>query len=245
MMHVRWTIRRYDFRVNGTATNLLHYERLLLKRGEVVVGIDEVGRGALAGPLTVGAVVLTHATKAPKGLTDSKLLTPSQREALIGPLESWASDWSLGSVSSIEIDRWGLRLALAVAATRAIDGLSVSPTHALLDGPFNLLDAPLRLEDQWNNAPELRYASLSHTALIKGDRLCASIAAASVLAKVHRDRIMVGLSDEFPPYGWAENKGYGAPQHRRALFELGPCCYHRVTWNLKIPCEPEAEQQEP
>ncbi|MGC2167684.1 MAG: ribonuclease HII [Acidimicrobiales bacterium] len=220
----------------------LDHERRLVRRGEVVVGVDEVGRGALAGPLTVGAVVLTHATRAPKGLTDSKLLTPSEREALIEPLESWATEWSLGSVSSKEIDRWGLRLALAVAATRAIDGLSVAPTHALLDGPFNLLDAPPRLEDQWNNAPELRYASLSHTTLIKGDQLSASIAAASVLAKVHRDRTMVELSEEFPPYGWADNKGYGAPQHRRALFELGPCCHHRVSWNLNVPCEPEAGQ---
>ncbi len=241
MMNAMGRHRRYDFHVSA-APNLLAYERPLIRRGEVVVGIDEVGRGALAGPLTVGAVVLTHATRAPKGLSDSKLLTSREREALIGPLESWATDWSLGSVSSNEIDRWGLRLALAVAATRAIDGLSVTPTHALLDGPFNLLDAPLRLEDQWNDAPELRYATLSHTTLIKGDQLSATIAAASVLAKVHRDRAMVELSDEFPPYGWAENKGYGVPHHRRALFELGPCCYHRVTWNLDLAGEIEVGQ---
>ena len=151
---------RYDLGVTRRGPDLLAYERALVKRGEVVVGIDEVGRGALAGPLTVGAVVLTHVTSAPRGLTDSKLLTPAEREALVGPLERWATDWSLGSASSHEIDRWGLRLALAVAATRAIDGLSVSPTHALMDGPFNLLDAPLRLEDQCNDAPELRYAAL-------------------------------------------------------------------------------------
>jgi ribonuclease HII len=229
--------------VPRSGPDLLIHERALVKRGEVVVGVDEVGRGALAGPLTVGAVVLTHSARAPKGLTDSKLLTPHEREALVAPLEAWATDWSLGSVSSNEIDRWGLRLALAVAATRAIDGLSVSPTHALLDGPFNLLDAPLRLEDQWNNAPELRYATMSHTTLIKGDQLSATIAAASVLAKVHRDRTMVGLSDEFPPYGWAENKGYGAPQHRRALFEIGPCCYHRVTWKLNLSCDVEVGQE--
>ncbi len=242
MMNVRCLHRRYDFHVSTAAPNLLAYERPLIRRGEIVVGVDEVGRGALAGPLTVGAVVLTRTTRAPKGLTDSKLLTPSEREALVGPLESWAADWSLGSVSSNEIDRWGLRLALAVAATRAIDGLSVAPTYALLDGAFNLLDAPLRLEDQWNGAPELRYATMSHTTLIKGDQLSASIAAASVLAKVHRDRTMVELSDEFPPYGWADNKGYGVPHHRRALFELGPCCYHRVSWNLDVPCELETGQ---
>jgi ribonuclease HII len=241
IMNVMWPHHRYDFLVNDDAP--LNYERRLVRRGEVVVGIDEVGRGALAGPLTVGAVVLTRTTRAPVGLTDSKLLTPSEREALVEPLVSWAADWSLGSVSSNEIDRWGLRLALAVAATRAIDGLSVSPTHALLDGPFNLLDAPLRLEDQWNDSPELRYASLPHTTVIKGDRWCASIAAASVLAKVHRDRLMVELSGEFPSYGWADNKGYGAPQHRRALLELGPCCYHRVSWNLNVPDELGAAQE--
>ncbi|MGH3732644.1 MAG: ribonuclease HII [Acidimicrobiales bacterium] len=214
--------------------DLLAYERALVKRGEVVVGIDEVGRGALAGPLTVGAVVLTHVTRAPKGLNDSKLLTPGEREALVAPLESWATDWSLGSSSSNEIDRWGLRLALAVAATRAIDGLQVLPTHALMDGPLNLLDAPLRLEDQLSGAPELRYAGLAHTTLIKGDSLSASIAAASVLAKVQRDRTMVGISDEFPVYGWADNKGYGVPQHLRALGEVGPSCHHRITWRLGV-----------
>jgi ribonuclease HII len=180
----------------------------------------------------VGAVVLTQVTRAPRGLTDSKLLTPAEREALVGPLERWATDWSLGSASSHEIDRWGLRLALAVAATRAIDGLSVSPTHALMDGPLNLLDAPLRLEDQCNDAPELRYAGIAHTTLIKGDSRSATIAAASVLAKVQRDRTMVGLADEFPVYGWDANKGYGVPHHLAALVDEGPCCYHRMTWRL-------------
>jgi ribonuclease HII len=223
---------RYDLGVTRRGPDLLSYERALIKRGEVVVGIDEVGRGALAGPLTVGAVVLTHVTRAPRGLTDSKLPTPAKREALVVPLERWATDWSLGSASSNEIDRWGLRLALAVAATRALEGLSVSPTHALMDGPLNLLDAPLRLEDQINDAPELRYAGIAHTTLIKGDSRSASIAAASVLAKVQRDRTMVGLADEFPVYGWDANKGYGVPHHLAALIDEGPCCYHRMTWRL-------------
>ncbi|MGC2486238.1 MAG: ribonuclease HII [Acidimicrobiales bacterium] len=212
--------------------DLLAYERALVKRGDVVVGLDEVGRGALAGPLTVGAVVITHASRPPKGLNDSKQLTPDERESLVAPLESWASDWSLGSSSPQEIDRWGLRVALAVAATRAMQGLSIAPTHALIDGPFNLLDAPLRLEDDLLEVPELRYATISHTTLIKGDGLSATIAAASVLAKVHRDRAMVGLSGEFPIYGWDANKGYGVPQHLAALVDEGPCCHHRLTWKL-------------
>jgi ribonuclease HII len=230
-MNARRVSPQYDLGVTR-APNLLFHERTLVAAGEIVVGIDEVGRGALAGPLTVGAVVVTHAKRAPKGLTDSKMLTPAEREALVEPLERWATDWSLGSSSSEEIDRWGLRLALAVAATRAIDGLKVIPTHALIDGPFNLLDAPLRLEDQFNDAPELRYATLAHTTLIRGDSLSATIAAASILAKVQRDRTMVGLSDEFPVYGWDANKGYGVPHHLAALVDEGPCCHHRLTWRL-------------
>jgi ribonuclease HII len=231
-MNARRRGRQYDLGVTRTRPDLLAYERALVARGEVVVGIDEVGRGALAGPLTVGAVALTHVAKVPKGLTDSKLLTASERESLVAPLEKWATDWSLGSVSSNEIDRWGLRLALAVAATRALDGLAVTPTHALIDGPLNLLDAPLRLADQLTDAPELRYAALSHTTLVKGDSLSATIAAASVLAKVQRDRTLVGLADEFPVYGWEANKGYGVPHHLAAIVDEGPCCYHRITWRL-------------
>ncbi len=223
---------QYDLGVARRGPDLLAYERALVKRGEVVVGLDEVGRGALAGPITVGAVVITHAARPPKGLTDSKMLSPAERESLVAPLESWASDWSLGSATSVEIDRWGLRVALAVAANRAMGGLSIAPTHALIDGPFNLLDAPLRLDDELLEVPELPYATITHTTLIKGDARSATIAAASVLAKVHRDRAMVGLSGEYPIYGWDANKGYGVPQHLAALVDEGPCCHHRLTWKL-------------
>jgi ribonuclease HII len=184
----------------------------------------------------VGAVVITHAARPPKGLTDSKQLTPDERESLVAPLETWASCWSLGSASSQEIDSWGLRVALAVAANRAMAGLSIAPTHALIDGPFNLLDAPRRLEDELLNVPELRYAGISHTTLIKGDARSATIAAASVLAKVHRDRAMVGLSGDYPVYGWDANKGYGVPHHLAALVNEGPCHHHRLSWKL-MPVE--------
>jgi ribonuclease HII len=214
------------------ALDLLHHERPLLSRGEVVVGIDEVGRGALAGPLTVGAVVLMSEVEAPHGLTDSKLLTPMRREALVAPLEDWADDWSLGSVTSSEIDDWGLRLALAVAATRALDGLRVRPTHALIDGSFNLLRAPLDIGFGVEAPPQLRYSNLPCTTIVKGDRASATIAAAAVLAKVQRDRFMVELSAEFAGYYWAANKGYGAPEHLEALRNLGPTCHHRQSWRL-------------
>jgi ribonuclease HII len=211
---------------------MLGVERPLLERGEVVVGIDEVGRGALAGPLTVGAVVLTCCDSPPETLNDSKLLSATRREALVEPLEQWAADWSLGSVSASEIDGWGLRLALAVAATRALDGLQVRPTYALIDGSFNLLRAPTDVGFGQLMPPELSYQSIRATTVIKGDQKCASIAAASVLAKVHRDAVMVDLDRQFEAFGWAANKGYGAASHLEALREWGPNVHHRQSWRL-------------
>ena len=212
--------------------DLLAFERPLIARGEIVVGIDEVGRGALAGPLTVGAVVITEITNPPPALTDSKLLTANRREGLQEPIKQWASAWSLGSVSSEEIDEWGLRLALAVAATRAVQGLDVVPTHALIDGSFNLLDAPADVKFGSSPAPELLYSKIPHTTIVKGDQKSATIAGASVLAKVSRDAFMTELSEEFPAYGWAGNKGYGAAGHLNALSEFGATVYHRRSWNL-------------
>lgn len=148
------------------------------------------------------------------------------------PIREWAVDWSLGSVSALEIDEWGLRLALAVAATRALEGLEVRPTFALLDGSFNLLRAPLDVSFGVAAPPALTYADLAHQTIVKGDSKCASIAAASVLAKVQRDRIMVDLDKEFAAFDWAHNKGYGAPGHLEALRRHGPTDYHRRSWNL-------------
>lgn len=197
-----------------------------------MVGIDEVGRGALAGPMTVGAVAICREEAPPEGLNDSKLLTRVRRESLVEPLGQWAAAWSLGSVSACEIDAWGLRLALAVAATRALNALSLVPTHALIDGPFNLLRAPANVAFGEELGPELRYGSLPVTTIVKGDQRCATIAAASVLAKVHRDAMMVALDAESGAYGWAANKGYGAPAHLEALRRNGPSPHHRQSWSL-------------
>jgi ribonuclease HII len=224
--------RNYPWCVTSDAVDLMRVEGPLLARGDVVVGIDEVGRGAMAGPMTVGAVVLTCDAPAPERLTDSKLLSPARREALERPLQQWAADWSLGSVSAQEIDWWGLRLALAVAATRALDGLTIRPSHALIDGSFNLLRAPLNVSFGSSPPPELRYRFMPVTTIVKGDRKCASIAAASVLAKVDRDRYMVELNHGFEAFDWARNKGYGSKSHMDALRRLGPNAHHRRTWNL-------------
>jgi ribonuclease HII len=214
--------------------DLLAIERPLIERGDVVVGIDEVGRGALAGPMAVGAVVLTSTTPPPDGLNDSKLLSAARRESLVEPLEQWAAEWSIGWTSAAEIDAWGLRLALAVAATRALDALRLRPTHALVDGSFNLLRAPLDVRFGVGAPPRLSYDTLPVTTVVKGDRSCASIAAASVLAKVQRDRSMVSLSEGFEAYGWASNKGYGADVHLEAIRRLGQCEHHRQSWNLPV-----------
>lgn len=219
-------------RVRATTRDLFSFERKLVARGEVVVGLDEVGRGALAGPLTVGAVVVCTATPPPKGLDDSKALSDARRRALIGPLEGWAADWSLGSASPAEIDQWGMRLALAVAATRALDALTARPTHALIDGSFNLLRAPLDVAFGVEAPPRLDYAGLPATTIVRGDSRCASIAAASVLAKVARDETMIALGEQFPEYGWAANKGYGAAEHLAALRRSGATIHHRRSWNL-------------
>jgi ribonuclease HII len=216
--------------VTPPPVDLLARERPLLERGEVVVGIDEVGRGALAGPLVVGAVALAGVACAPRGLADSKALTPARRESLVAPIQEWAAAWSIGSASASEIDEWGLRLALAVAATRALELLGVAPTHALIDGSFNLLRAPG--PPLAAAAPALRYGDLACSVVVRADQSCASVAAASVLAKVWRDRVMVGLDGHFAGYGWARNKGYGAPEHLAALRRLGTTVHHRRTWNL-------------
>ena len=222
----------YGWVMTMVHTDLLVHERSLLECGEVVVGIDEVGRGALAGPMVLGAVVLTGASPPPETLTDSKLLTPRQRESLVEPLVGWAADWSLGSVSAGEIDAWGLRLALAVAATRALDALHVRPSVALIDGSFNLLRAPQDVRFGAEPSPALSYHAMEARTFVKGDQRCASIAAASVLAKVHRDRIMVELGRLFSDYGWSSNKGYGAKVHMDAIRRLGPTTHHRRSWQL-------------
>lgn len=214
-----------------TAVDWLAHERALLARGESVVGLDEVGRGALAGPVCVGAVVIVSAALPPLGLNDSKALTARSRDALVAPLRTWAAGWSIGSASPSEIDRWGLRLALALAATRALDTLVVAPTHALIDGPINLLRAPRDVALD-RDPPPLAYATLPATTLVRGDQRSAVIAAAAVLAKVHRDAVMTELARRCEGYHWASNKGYGAPAHLAAIRDRGPSSEHRMSWRL-------------
>jgi ribonuclease HII len=207
-----------------------------------VAGCDEVGRGSLGGPVSVGLVVVDAATRRPPtGLRDSKLLPPPAREALVPRIESWSCCWAIGYASASEIDEIGILRALRLAGERALVSLAIRPDRVLLDGNYD-----------WFTRPERSAASPATiepeqvTLKVKADLTCASVAAASVIAKVARDRLMVELSGSYPWYGWHANKGYAAPEHRAALLEIGPCAEHRRSWHLLVNDEAVApEDAEP
>lgn len=196
-----------------------------------VAGMDEVGRGALAGPVTVGAVLVTTATPAPPaGLRDSKLLPPAARQALVPALRAWALRWGVGHAWPREIDDLGIIGALGLAGQRALaEAGALAPGSradaVLLDGAHDYLTAALSGRAQGSTLPSV-------VTRVRGDVACASVAAASVLAKVCRDALMVDLASQHPGYGWGSNKGYGAPVHLAALAERGPCEEHRLSWSL-------------
>lgn len=193
----------------------------------IVVGVDEVGRGALAGPVAVGAcaIVVEDGTAAPlpEGVRDSKKLTARRREALVAPIHDAALAGAVGWASPAEIDEHGIMPALTTAALRALEGLGVEADAIVLDGDVDVLTAALA-------TPE-RPAPLVHLQ-VAADRDCASVAAASILAKVARDAHMVALHAEAPEYGWASNKGYGSAVHREAIDRLGVHVHHRRSWRL-------------
>jgi ribonuclease HII len=173
----------------------------------VVAGVDEVGRGALAGPLSAGACVLPATPRIP-GLDDSKRLTPQRREELALVIREVAVCWSVGHVQAEEIDDMGVAAALRRAMGRALAGLEFAAEHVIVDG------LPVGI-------------SANETAVVKGDSKVAAIAAASILAKVTRDKIMVELSPEFSVYRFDENKGYGTLDHLEAISQHGLSPYHR------------------
>ncbi|WP_255953456.1 ribonuclease HII [Streptomyces odontomachi] len=179
---------------------------------KLVAGIDEVGRGAWAGPVTVCAAI-TGLRRPPDGLTDSKLLTVKRRTALAEILQGWVTSHALGHASPEEIDDMGMTAALRLAASRALDALPVRPDAVILDGKHDYLGAPWRVRT-----------------VIKGDRSCVSVAAASVLAKVARDTMMAELGSDHAEFDFAVNAGYPSPVHQAALKEWGPTPYHRLTW---------------
>lgn len=179
----------------------------------VVAGVDEVGRGAWAGPVTFGAVVLPSDRRMYK-LRDSKLLDAERREQLAARLHGFALGVGVGQAGNDEIDALGMSDAMRLAASRAVDALPVRPDVVLLDGSWDFLS---------------HYGTHDVT-LVHGDARSASIAAASIVAKVHRDGLLREVDGAHPAYGFASNKGYPTPVHRAALEEVGPCPLHRHSW---------------
>lgn len=189
------------------------FERRWWQRGACVAGVDEVGRGAWAGPVTFAAVVLPSDRRMYK-LRDSKMLDPQRREELSARLESFAVGIGLGHATNAEIDAVGMSDAMRLAAARAVDALPVRPDVILLDGNWNMLShRPLTVET-----------------IVHGDARSASVAAASIVAKVTRDAQMTAVCDEHPPYAFSSNKGYPSPPHVAALDRHGPCVLHRHSW---------------
>jgi ribonuclease HII len=180
---------------------------------DVVVGVDEVGRGAWAGPLAVGAAVLPPDRRVYK-VRDSKLLTEEERERLFDRLTEWCVAWNVGLASQVECDELGMAEAQRLAARRALAGLAVQPDAAVVDGKWNFVG---------NTVPHVHR-------MVKADAFCLSVSAASILAKVVRDRWMRGVAENYPVYAFESNKGYPCWTHKAALAAWGPSTIHRRTW---------------
>jgi ribonuclease HII len=190
-------------------------ERLRLQGHTLIAGLDEAGRGCLAGPVVAAAVILPLAEDCLRlfaGVRDSKQLSATQRERLYAVVMERAVGVGVGVVSVEWIDRYNILRATRLAMQQALAVLPVRPTYLLLD------------------ALKLPAVCLPQLALIKGDARCLSIAAASIIAKVTRDRLMQALDEQYPGYGFARHKGYGTVEHQRALASLGPCPVHRRTF---------------
>jgi ribonuclease HII len=196
----------------SAAVPSLVVERSLWEAGDqVVVGLDEVGRGSWAGPLVVGAAVVPKDRRV-NGIRDSKMLREDRRETLFPRIAAWCQAWSTGAATQEECDELGMAEAQRLAAARAIDGLGVEPDRVLVDGNWDFVGRGNTVR------------------IVKGDAACLSIAAASVLAKVSRDRQMRAEAEHFPPYDFEHNKGYPCPRHRMALQAYGPTAIHRRSW---------------
>lgn len=226
----------------------LTVEKSLVAAGESIIGIDEVGRGALAGPVCVAAVLIRphEALSAPLGLSDSKLLSPNARAALMPQIHDWADGVGLGFASASEVDAVGVNGALQRAAERALSGLPRA--LVLLDGSYDWLSRhPVLLDlttdsirpDPMPHHHEQFSAAGAVVTQVKADLTCASVAAASIIAKVSRDALMGDLALRYPQFDWAGNKGYASPSHRAAIIEHGATPEHRLSWNL-IPATPPA-----
>ncbi len=226
------TARKASGKPSGKPT--LRVERALLREGRTwIAAMDEVGRGALAGPVSVGVVLVDAAVgTVPQGVRDSKLLAPQVRERLVPRIRRWAPAYAVGHAGPDEVDSIGIMAALRQAGRRALAQLPAVPDLVLLDGNHDWLTDPrgdglFALLEGAPLSPPVR-------TMIKADMCCSSVAAASVLAKVERDAMMTALAPDFPVYAWHDNKGYSAPEHVEALRRHGPSVHHRQTWRLPL-----------
>lgn len=199
--------------------------RLVAAGCRTVAGIDEVGRGAWAGPLTVGVAVVTGDRLGgfPPGVRDSKLLSSRQRLQFYEPIARHVLDHAIGHASAVECDSLGMVAAQRLAADRALAALDVEPDAIIVDGPRDFTGLP------------------GAVTIVGADRLCAVVAAASILAKVTRDRLMVEAAATHPGYGFERNKGYASLEHRLAVARLGMTPIHRLSWSVAAVGEPEAQ----
>jgi ribonuclease HII len=204
----------------------LRYEIPFWQAGlSLICGIDEAGRGCLAGAVYAAAVILPpeqSVLQTLAGVRDSKQMTASQRVMWESKIKEIATTWGVGNASNLEIDSIGIVPATRLAMQRAVENLTVSPDHLLIDAVI------------------LKQVDYPQTALIKGDVYCLSIACASVLAKTARDRVMIEMEVRYPGYGFAQHKGYGTLQHRLALQGLGARPIHRKTFAPVRQCEEES-----
>ena len=195
------------------------YEQQCWNEGKQwVAGVDEVGRGAWAGPLTVAAAVIPRERRIYK-VRDSKMLKESERELLYDRIIDWVEAWGVGHASEVECDELGMSAAQKLAARRALEATDVELDHVLIDGNWDFVGG-------------------SNTKIVKGDAKCLSIAAASVIAKVTRDRLMRSMAEQYPGYFFQDNKGYPCPVHKAAIKGYGPSAIHRRSWVFMDTCNP-------
>ncbi len=200
---------------------MLEFEMYYREQGyQAICGVDEAGRGPLAGPVFAAAVILPEGLII-EGVTDSKKLTEKKREKLFDEIREQAIAYCIASASVEEIETMNILQADLLAMKRAVEGLSVKADFAMIDG---------------NQMPQLLIPAQT---IVKGDSKSESIAAASILAKVSRDRLMLELAQQYPQYGFEKHKGYGTKAHREAILEYGPCEIHRLSFLKKILAEKE------
>lgn len=205
----------------------LTFERRMLKEYDLLISLDEVGRGALAGPVAVGAAVMDAAgarRRVPEGLRDSKLIAEKRRSSIAERARQWVPTTGVGWASAAEVDAVGIMRALGLAASRAVQavvdqGVPLERTLVILDGNHDYVS-------------KVHPVPLTVRPVIKGDRDCASVSVASVIAKVARDELMASLHPEHPAYQWDRNKGYASAEHRQAIREVGLSPLHRSSWAI-------------